>query len=96
MVVFYHFEILVKICAKRPKCAFLDKNVSSGNSETVKFLQKINFSVIIFSNFDLRKWVLRHFLTIFDIILKGPLNHLPTYLLIIQVTIDIFSMPFQT
>ena len=35
-----------------PKYAFIELNIPSGNPETVNFLQKLHFSVTIFSNFD--------------------------------------------
>ena len=58
-----HFAILVKICTKKAKiCIFSNKNVFSGNSETVQFLQKLDFSATKFNIFDFKKW---HFLIFF-------------------------------
>ena len=42
---------------------FLNKNIPSGNSETKKFLEKLDFSVTVFNNFDQCNWV---FLAFFD------------------------------
>ena len=56
--------IIFKICTKRPKYVFfLNKNIPSGNSETKKFLEKLDFSVTVFNNFDQCNWV---FLAFFD------------------------------
>ena len=48
-------------------CIFRNKNISSDNYGTVKFLQKLNFSVTVFRNFDSRKMgFFGHFYAIFD------------------------------
>ena len=62
-VISCHFEIFAKICTKKAKiCIFSNKNVFSGNSETVQFLQKLDFSATKFNIFDFKKW---HFLIFF-------------------------------
>ena len=53
-----HFEILVKNCTKKTKICIFQTKIT--HLVTLK-LKVIDFSVTIFSNFDLRKWGLMVF-----------------------------------
>ena len=56
-------------------------HITSGNSEYVRFFEKLDFSIILY--FDVSKFDFGHFLTIFDKIWKGPQK---TYIIVYKTT----------